>query len=307
MLSKRLIKGDKIGIISPSSPVSNDLLTQFNNGIKYLKDLGYHIEIGKFALSNSLGYSLTPEEKAKDINAMFENKSIKAIICSQGGCNSISSLKFINWEIIKQNPKIFIGISDITILLNAIYTKTGLITYHGNDIIWGFGRIPTEYDKDEFLNRFEKINNKIIQSNGVRKIIRKGKVKGKLIGGNIHGFLRLAGTQYYPDLKDSILFLEAFNISPQDCDGNLWQLRHIGVFDKIKGCIIGHNDGLQGKTKDEYQMENILKKITKDMNFPILKVDDFGHNCPNTVLPVGASISLDSDEKVIEIIEDYLY
>ncbi len=209
MLSKRLIKGDKIGIISPSSPVNKDLLTQFNNGIKYLKDLGYHIEIGKFALSNSLGYSLTPEEKAKDINAMFENKSIKAIICSQGGCNSISSLKFINWEIIKQNPKIFIGISDITILLNAIYTKTGLITYHGNDIIWGFGRIPTEYDKDEFLNRFEKINNKIIQSNGVRKIIRKGKVKGKLIGGNIHGFLRLAGTQYYPDLKDSILFLEA--------------------------------------------------------------------------------------------------
>lgn len=307
MLSKRLKRGDKIGIISPSSPVSKDLLPQFNNGIKYLKDFGFDIEIGKYALSNTLGYSLTPEEKAEDINSMFENKSIKAIICSQGGHNSISSLKFIDWEIVKKNPKIFIGISDITTLLNAIYAQTGLITYHGNDIIWGFGKTPSEYDKNEFLNRLEKINTKIIQSNRERKTIRRGKAKGKLIGGNIHRFLRLAGTQYFPDLNESILFFESLDIRPDDCDGLLWQLRHIGVFDKIKGCIVGHNDGLQEKAKEEHQMENILKNITKDMNFPILKVDDFGHNCPNTVLPVGASIRLDSDEKVIEIIETYLY
>lgn len=303
MIPLKLQKNDKIGVVSPSSPVTNDSMEQFNNGIKYLRDLGFEVVIAKNALSNTLGYSATPTEKSEDINAMFADKSIKAIICSQGGENANSCLPYLDFKIIKENPKIFLGISDITVLLNAIYAKTDLVTFHGNDVMWGFGTNPKPYDTQEFIDRLVHGKTGIINSNGIRITKREGIAEGTLIGGNINCLIKLAETGYLPKFENSILFIESFGFEPEACDCAFNQLKQMGVFDKINGVIIGY---IFDEFSDQrvVHMEDILMNVSDGYEFPILKVSDFGHNCPNTVIPIGVTVRLDSSKKEIKILED---
>jgi muramoyltetrapeptide carboxypeptidase len=115
--------------------------------------------------------------------------------------------------------------------------------------------------------------------------------------------LKLAGTEYFPNMQGCVLFLEACDITPQACDYSFEQLKQMGVFDKITGVIIGYIYGLQHSTEIKTQMEDILLKVTKEYNFPILKCSDFGHNCPNTVLPIGVNVRINTDDLSIELLE----
>jgi muramoyltetrapeptide carboxypeptidase len=303
ILPRKLQKGDTVGIVSPSNPVTEDLKPQFAEGVRFLESLGFEVSVGKKALEIDDYSAGTPEEKAEDINSMFANPHIKAIICSQGGANANSCLPFLDWNIIRGNPKIFMGISDITVLLNAIYHKTGLITFHGNDVIWGFGRKHSKYDEQEFIERLIEGRIGNINRNSNWTTIRGGIAEGRLVGGNIGSLMKAAGTEYFPDFEGKILFLEAYEITPADCDSVFHQLKQIGIFDKIEGAIVGYIYGMQTSKKPIAQMGDILLKTTKGHSFPILKVDDFGHECPNTVLPVGAKARIDSGRKEIEILE----
>ncbi|MBU3913669.1 MAG: LD-carboxypeptidase [Nanoarchaeota archaeon] len=293
---QKLQKGDTIGVVSPSEPIENpETDEQFKSGVKFLENLGFKIKLGKFLSSKN------PEEKAKDINDMFKDKSIKAIIASQGGKTANALLPFLDYDLIKTNPKIFIGISDITVLLNAINKKTGLITFHGNDVKWGFGRKPTDYDKEEFLSTLSKSEEREIPSNSERKVIREGKASGILTGGNLSCILKLAGTEYFSDFKDSILFLEEYKPITEEVEYRLNQLNQIGVFNLVKGIVIGHIDGME--KSDNREFEDILLELTNEYNFPILKTNDFGHNCPNTVLPLGIKAEIDCKNKTFKLLE----
>jgi muramoyltetrapeptide carboxypeptidase len=115
--------------------------------------------------------------------------------------------------------------------------------------------------------------------------------------------MKLAGTPYFPDFSGSLLFLEALNISMEACDCYFQQLRQAGVFDQINGAVVGYIDGLQNDEKAFMQMEEVLLRVSEDYNFPILKMNDFGHNCPNTVLPVGAMARLDADQCSLQILK----
>ena len=302
-LPKRLNKGDSIGIVSPSTPVRQDLIGQFQNGVAFLERLGFKVVPGLHIFSTSWGYAASPQEKAEDINRMFADDSIKAIICSQGGATANACLPYLDWEAIRASPKVFLGISDITVLLNAIHHKTGLITFHGNDVMWGFGRNPTEYDEKEFVTRLMDGTTGAIPPSRGRCMVRAGVAEGKLLGGNLHCLLKLAGTPYFPDFSGAILFVEALGITPEACDHLFQQLKQIGVFDQIRGAVVGYIDGLQNDEKALMQMDQVLLQVTAEYDFPILKTDDFGHNCPNTVLPVGGQVRLDADERTIEVVE----
>jgi len=304
ILPGKLQKGDTVGIVSPSNPVTEDLKPQFTEGVRFLKSLGLEVSVGRNALEVADYSAGTPEEKAEDINSMFADPELKAIICSQGGANANSCLPFLDWNTIRNNPKILLGISDITVLLNAVYHKTGLITFHGNDVMWGFGQEHTRYDEQEFINRLIKAETGKINKNSEYKTIREGKAEGRLIGGNIGSLMKAAGTEYFPNFNDKILFLEAYEISPANCDSIFHQMKQIGIFDQIEAAIIGYIYSMQTATQPITQMEDILLKTTKEHDFPILKINDFGHNCPNTVLPVGAKTRIDSTHKEIEILQE---
>ncbi len=135
MIPMRLKAGDAVGIVSPSTPVTGELEGQFRRGVEFLESLGLRPVIGEHVRSNTLGYAASPQEKSEDINRMVADTSIKAIMCSQGGATANACLPYLNWDAIRDNPKIFLGISDITVLLNAIHHKTGLVTFHGDDVM----------------------------------------------------------------------------------------------------------------------------------------------------------------------------
>jgi len=303
VIAMKLDKGDRIGVVSSSTPVPPGDL-QFNKGVRFLEDMGFRITLGKHVFSNTLGYAASPQEKAEDINNMFADKSIKAIVCSQGGSTANACLPYLDWDVIKENPKVFLGISDITVLLNAIYAKTGLVTFHGNDVMWGFGRDPTPYDVQEFVSRLMEAEIGKVNANGKRETIRSGVVEGRLLGGNLKCLLKLAGTPYFPDFTASVLFVESIEITPEECDYQFHQLKQIGVFDQVQGVIVGYIDGLDNKADEPLKMQDVLLTVTSEYRFPILKANDFGHNCPNTTLPVGAKVRVEADKQEIEILEE---
>jgi muramoyltetrapeptide carboxypeptidase len=264
--------------------------------------LGLRVRLAGNLRSATLGYAATPREKAADINGMFADDEVKAVFCAQGGDSANCCLPWLDWETIAAHPKIFLGISDITVLLNAIHVRTGLVTFHGDDVIWGFGKNATAYDLDEARGRLFEGRIGLVPASRERQTIRGGFAAGKLLGGNMRCLLKLAGTPFFPDLQGSILFLEALGITPLECHVMFHQLRQMGAFEKTRGVVIGYIDGLQRK-KSPVQMEEVLLEVTADMDFPILKVNDFGHNCPNTVLPVGALAAMDADARTFEIRE----
>jgi muramoyltetrapeptide carboxypeptidase len=233
---------------------------------------------------------------------MFADKRIKAIFASQGGEGANTCLPYLDYSVMKEKPKVFLGMSDITVLLNAIYSEAGLVTFHGGDVIWGFSS-PSRYDREEFVGRL--IQGKIgkVRKNSTWKSVRKGVAKGRLLGGLLGVLVDLAGTTYLPDFSGSILFLESFKPTPATCYRHFSHLKQMGVFDKVNGVVVGYIYGLQTSKRPVTQMEDILLKVAGEYDVPILKMNDFGHNCPNTVLPVGCRVRLDATAKELEILE----
>jgi muramoyltetrapeptide carboxypeptidase len=306
IIAPKLNPGDTIGVVSPSSPVTQALEEKFSRGVDYLKGFGYEVMGAEHLRSTAWGYCASPEEKADDINRMFGDDQVKAVICSQGGVTANGCLPYLDWDLIRLHPKIFMGISDISVLLNAIQAKTGLVTFHGNDVIWGFGRKPGLYDDDEFQRVLVQGGKGLILPLLDRRTIRGGSAEGVLLGGNLACMLKLAGTPYFPEMTGAILLLEAFEITPEACDHYFQQMLQMGVFERIAGVVIGYNYSLQ-KQNSPIQMEDVLLRVTNDFKFPILKSEDFGHNCPNTVLPIGGRVYFDADARTIEVLDNVVF
>jgi len=305
----RLKRGDKIGIISPSGPVgSKDSL---KSGIKTLEELGFEIVLGENVFKEHGVYMAgVDEERVFDLNKMFKNPRIKGIFCSTGGLSSNRLLGLIDYEAIKKNPKIFMGYSDITILLNAVHEKTGLITFHGENVEYGFSR--------GFQGRYRNMRvyfEKALMSNkpigeiepflGPIKILRRGRAEGLLVGGNLEVLKVLIGTEYEPDWNGKIIFWEEFKETPQDIDFHLTHFREAGVFDKISGMVIGKLTECrfpQWLTKAEKKkglpIEKIVLEICKDFDFPIIMNLPFGHVHPQIVLPIGVKAQIDTEKSL---------
>ena len=299
MRAEKLKRGDTIGIIAPSEPITKEYMKK---SIKIFEDMGFKIKLSKNIYKNTLGYSATPEEKASDINDMFSDKEVKAIISAVGGDNSFNCLGLIDYENIKRNPKIICGYSDATNYLEAIYTKTGLITYHHLEMI-DLGR---KSKKDFEFSQFKKIlidgTLGEVDKNSKYITLQKGCVEGIIVGGNVPSMVTLLNTEYFPDLTDKILFLEVFATSTDFdlADRYIGLLKYHGVFDKIKGLWIGHYHGDTEDTK----IEDIFMRHLKEFDFPIIKCDDFGHDCDKIVIPIGAKVKFDANNELITILEE---
>ncbi|MDE1871652.1 MAG: LD-carboxypeptidase [Candidatus Micrarchaeota archaeon] len=297
LLPERLEIGDTIGVVAPSKPIDvND--PQVVAGIAFLEKMGFKILMGKHVSSSD------PEEKAEDINSMFSDKDVKMVMFAKGGDTAELLFPFMDWGSIGKNPKIMCGYSDAVVLLNSFNRKLGLVTFHGNDLN-SFGRQQTDYDRDEFINAYMHGKKGYIRQNGERRTVRNGKSSGRLLGGNLRCLLKLRGTEFWPDFRDSILFLESYK--SRDTMMELFmQLKEQEVFDKINGVIVGFNYGMQVLDPKSRQMEDIILEMTKGYDFPILKVNDFGHMCSQTVLPLGIRVELDADVRRMAILEDFV-
>jgi len=314
MLPKKLKKGDTIGIVAPSKN-----LNEFRKGLlekfkKYAEDkLELKIIYGKHIFeTNKFGDAAgTAEQRAEDINEMFSNKEIDAIWCYQGGNHANQVLDLLDYSLIKNNPKLFLGMSDVDVLSLAINKMTGLITFNTPDSKRGRDLdLDFNYSQEWFIKRLFNGINEIVP-NSEWKTIKQGQAKGKLIGCNLSSLLKLAGTKYFPDFKDSILFLEVYKRTAGEVQFCLEQLKQIGVFDKINGIVIGFNycfqdDNIRKALNINANFEDLVLEATKDYNIPILKINEFGHKCDNAFLPIGVNIELNSTNKTIKIINEFV-
>lgn len=304
----KLKPGDKVGIISPSEPVIYK--KKFLRGVETLKKLGFRVVFGKNVFKEYGAYMAgQDEERAADLNAMFRNPEIKGIFCSRGGMSSNRLLDIIDYKAIKKNPKVFMGYSDITVLLNAIFKKTGLVTFHGPTVesvfSYGFsGKHKYTYEyfrkavmQDSFIGvvrRWRKL-----------EILKKGKASGRLVGGNLSVLRTLIGTRYEPDWRGKIFFWEEVTETSQEIDFYLAHLRLSGVLKKISGMAIGKLvdcDILRSdddwKKEKALPLDKIVLELCRDYKFPIIKGVAFGHYWPQITIPVGVKASLDTSKKL---------
>ena len=153
IIPNALKKGDTIGVIAPSDSIDADDNEFIQKSSKLFEDFGFKIKLGEFVYSHSLGYSASPLEKAKDVNNMFANPDVKAIFCVKGGENSNTTFDYLDYELIKNNPKILCGFSDSTSITNAITSKTGLVTFSG-PTFKSLTSWETDYSFKEVVKRF---------------------------------------------------------------------------------------------------------------------------------------------------------
>lgn len=299
MLANKLNYGDTIGVVG----VSNSLFlnNKYNNFIRakqFFENKNFKIKFGKYVEEDYYGSCGTKEQKAEDFMKMFLDDEVKAIICLEGGQTCNTFLDLLDYEEIKKHPKILVGYSDITVLLQAIYEKTGLTTFSGPDFI-SFGEPKAEEQyrifEDAFINkRLDKFNNEN------KKIIRNGNTSGKIIGTNLGCMMYLLGTEYLPNINNNILFIESYKTSSNECQRRFAHLKQYGIFDKINGVVIDYNYALQKDGNTYPQMEDILLEYTKEYKFPIIKCNSFGHKIVNSIIPIGGNVKIENGKVMIE-------
>ena len=302
IIPEKLKKGDTIGIVAPSNPIIGDNVEEIKKAKKIIEDLGFKVKFSKNLFSNTNEYSATAKDKAKDINEMFADKEVKMIWCAKGGENSNSTFGYLDFELIKQNPKIICGYSDITSITNIITEKTGLVTFSGTNFKT-IATDETEYSLNEALNRF--VNGSLEFGNTPEgyKTIKEGIAEGRLIGGNLSLTRAMVAGKFNIDFKDKILFLEelGFETGPALVSNYLYYMKQNGVFDKIKGIWLGSYEHESNITLEKI----LLDTLDNEYDFPIVKTNNFGHIENKIAIPIGIKVQIDTTkEEKIKFLEN---
>ena len=296
MIPNKLKNGDTIAVIAPSNHVKEDDIKYLKETEKMFNSKGINVIYGKNIFSNSLGYGASPEEKAKDLNWAFENKNIQGIFCAKGGENSNALFEYIDYELIKQNPKIFCGFSDSTFLLNMIYEKTGLVTFHSSTF-----KALSDWD-DKCV--FEDVVKKLIEGDTclnmkleTYKTIQEGnkECEGILVGGNLNCIREMVCGKFSINFENKILFIEdlGFETNPKFVSNFLYYMKQNDVFSKINGLWIGSYEH-----ESQISLEKIIKDVLKnDYNYPIIKSKNFGHIAEKQVIPIGVKAKINTENR----------
>ena len=296
---KFLAKRDTIGLIAPSGPLRNIKIEE----IKYeLNKLGYEVKIGKSCYLSYKGYlSGRDKDRALDLEKMFLDKDVDAIMCVRGGYGCARILDLIDFTIIRDNPKIFIGFSDITALHIAINQICDLVTYHGImaasikkwDYFTYSSLINALNFKDELILK-NPCNEKLIS-------IYDGSCEGKLIGGNLSLIVSTLGTKYEIDTKDKILFIEEIGEFTYKIDRMLNHLQMAGKFKDCKGIIFGEFTDCNKAFDKDYEILNLFQEIAIKNKKPTICNLKSGHCIPMVSIPLNMTCQMNSLNEEIKM------
>lgn len=300
---KALELGDTIGIIAPSSPAPKDTMEK---SLGIFMQYGYRVKLGE-TINAQYGYlSGTDEMRAQDVNRMFADSEVDAIFCLRGGYGTPRILDKIDYESIRNNPKIFVGYSDITALHVAIHKNTGLVTFHGPMV----AELAKTMDPLTWPTLFQHLTNGGPVGRYAEPLdmfqytLTDGVVEGPLVGGNLCLLVAALGTPYEIDTKDKILFVEDIGEEPYSIDRMLTQLKLAGKLESAKGIIFtDFSEDEPKQYKNSLTMEQILNDIVKPLGIPSYYGLKAGHCQPNLTLPYGVHTRLNATEGWIEFLE----
>lgn len=294
---KALKTGDTLGLVAPASPIYEE--REFEEMLINLKKLGFKLKLGDH-VRNQNGYLAgTDAERVKDLMNMFKDPDVDGIMCIRGGwgCNRI--LQDIDYEVIRNNPKVFCGFSDITSLHMAFYAKSDLYTFHGP--------VGKSTWNDFTTNAFKAVtwNGEVVRYDIPEEfddsfIITPGTAEGKLLGGNLSVLVSMIGSDYLPSFENAILFLEDIGESVYRIDRMLTQLKLTGILDQLSGFVFGKcTDCSAGE--NSLTLQQVMDDHIKPLNIPAFYGAMISHEDNNITLPFGMHAQLDATEKIISI------
>lgn len=284
----KMKKGDTLGVAAPSSPFDHAL---FDQGVSILKDRGFEVVIPDDVWARDGFLAGTDNQRVSVLHGLFRDPAVKGIVCARGGYGSMRLLDKLDFDLIRDNPKPFIGFSDVSALLTAIHMRTGLVCYHGPVVT------SLAISDDKSIEAFESIliadGNSIVGVEG--KVVYPGKADGILKGGNLATLCHLTGTNHAPDFDDGILMLEDVGEAPYKIDRMLTQMKMAGLFKNIRAVVGGQFERC-GEMTD---IESIFKHVFHDVGVPVVLDFPFGHGALNMAFPVGAEARIDTDSMTV--------
>lgn len=305
-----LKKGDTIGLVCPA--YSAFIKEDVQIAVESLEVLGFKVKKGEHMFDRYGYLAGTDNDRAADINKMFADKSVNGIMAMHGGWGCARILPLLDYKTIQQNPKVFIGYSDITALLLGIYAKTGLVTFHGpvggsswnNFSVENFKTILIEGNAVQMTNPVKKGDN-LVQTEDRIYTINAGKATGRLIGGNLTVLSHILGSPYVPDFKGCILFLEDVGEDVYRMDRMITQLKIAGILDQLAGFVFGKCTDCP-PSKGGYgslTMEDIFEDHIKPLKIPSFSGAMIGHIKDKFTVPVGAEATIDAEKGSITLTE----
>ncbi|MDA0314689.1 MAG: LD-carboxypeptidase [Bacteroidetes bacterium] len=310
LLPKALLRGQTIGIISPSAASADRM--EFTFAKEAMEAMGLKVKMGG-NFKNRFGHLAgTDEERAADLNTMFADPEVKAIICLRGGSGAARILPLIDYEQVIANPKPLLGYSDITALHCALHSQTGLISFHGpnGSGSWNsfhanqFQQLFFDQKLLTFKNETTKGDDLVAKGNRIQTLIT-GSVDGKILGGNLTVLTALSGTPYYPDFQNSILFIEDVGEDPYRIDRMMSTLKLNGTLGKIKGFVFGQcSDCNPDNGYGAFTVDQIMDQYIIPLNIPAYIGAMIGHIPKQFIVPVGARVRLNASEGTITLLEN---
>ncbi|MBN1045961.1 MULTISPECIES: LD-carboxypeptidase [unclassified Clostridium] len=301
---KPLKKGDKIALVGLSSPTTEERLEL---SIKAMHDFGFEVVVGESCKSH-YGYLAGSDEiRADDMNKMFCDKSISGIFAIRGGYGATRILDKLNYNMIKKNPKVFSGYSDVTAIHNVINARCDFITFHApmpaTEMYKGLDKYTEYYFKKSIFDSEPLGKLKNTEDIKMRTLF-KGKAEGRLVGGNLSVVCSTLGTEYEIDTKGKILFLEEIDEYPYKIDRMIMQLKQSNKFKDASGIILGKwTDCLPPKGRESLSLIQIFEELIAPERKPTLYDVCCGHCLPTLTLPLGAKIKINANSKEINILE----
>lgn len=306
---KRLKPGDTIGLVTPASPITEE---QLERTIKNIENLGFKVEFNRKRILARKGYLAGKDiVRADEINRMFANPDIDGIWCVRGGYGVSRILDMLNYKVIRENPKVLVGYSDITALHQAIFRKTGLVCFHGPAGASQFTEYTTKHVKAVITNPQMSYNieyateNMNLEDNIYQPFtINSGIAEGRLIGGNLTLAASLVGTPYDINYDNRLIFLEDIGEKPYRIDRMLTQMILAGKFDKVNGIILGVFLNCEAKDGDDsLNLSEMLMDRFQYLKIPIIYGMSFGHISNQFTLPLGINARLNTEDKTVTLLE----
>lgn len=294
---KKLKKGDTIGLVSPANSVD---LEKLKSAAENLERFGFKVKLAKNADKSWYSFAGTDLERANDINEFFRDDEVDTIMCVRGGYGGIRLLNHLDYELIKKNPKPFIGYSDITSMHMAFSKKCNLKTYHGPMAASNFSGDYDEKTLNHFLKVMEKNEDYHLENFSKElKFYNSLSSKGELIGGNLAVLVSSLGTEFDYDYTGKILFLEDIGESTYKIDRMLWQLKNFGVFEKISGVILGDFANCEKSADNDMSLKDVFDSHFEKFDKPVISNLESGHCTPMLTLEFGKILEIDGVRKTI--------
>lgn len=307
---KRLMPGDTIGLVCPAAPAYSKETVQIM--VESIQALGLKVKFGKNVWKRYGYLAGTDEERASDLNEMFADITVKGILCVHGGWGCARLLPLLDYQMIKKNPKVIVGYSDVTALLLGIHAQTGLVTFHGPEGAATWNEFTVNHFKSVLMNAEKVIyenpkimgDNLTITKDRISTIV-SGKARGRMLGGNLTVLCHLMGSKYVPDFKDSIFFCEDVDEPPYSMDRMITHLKLCGVLNDMRGFVFGKcsscdvGDGGYGSLTLEDVWEDHIKPIQK----PSFTGAMIGHISHKFTIPIGIEVEINADLGTIQFLE----